>query len=71
MQDSYYKDAKKQAQKEFRACVARGEHPWLPRLDDFVTPERALHSADIGLVQLPNGIYRGNQERRAYAVFRA
>ena len=49
----YYKDARKQAQKEFRACVARGEHPWLPRLDDFIPPERALHSMDVGLVQIP------------------
>ncbi len=53
MPESYYKSARKQAQKEFRACVARGEHPWLPRLDDFVTPERSLHSTDIGLVQIP------------------
>ncbi|MBR0281093.1 MAG: BMP family ABC transporter substrate-binding protein [Oscillibacter sp.] len=49
----YYKDARKQAQKEFRACVARGEHPWLPRLDDFVTSEQSIHSMDLGLIQIP------------------
>ncbi len=53
MPEDYYKSARKQAQKEFRACVSRGQYPWLPRLDDFVTPEQSIHSMDLGLTQIP------------------
>lgn len=53
MPELYYKNARKQAQKEFRACVSTGQHPWLPRLDDFMPPERAVHGMDLGLIQIP------------------
>ncbi|MBR3569181.1 MAG: BMP family ABC transporter substrate-binding protein [Oscillibacter sp.] len=53
MPEDYYKDARRLALKEFRACVARGEHPWLPRLDDFVPPEQSVRGMDLGLVQIP------------------
>ena len=53
MPEDYYKSARKQAQKEFRACVSHGQYPWLPRLDDFVTSEQSIHSMDLGLVQIP------------------
>ena len=53
MPESYYKSARKRAQKSFRACVAHGQHPWLPRLDDFIPPEQSIHSMDLGLVQIP------------------
>ena len=61
MQESYYKDAKKQALKEFRACVSRGQHPYLPHLDDFISPERALHGTDLGLVQVPMELVVGTR----------
>lgn len=53
MPELYYKEARKQAQKEFRACVSRGEHPLLPRLDDFITPEQSVRVMDLGLTQIP------------------
>ena len=53
MPEDYYKSARKQAQKEFRACVSHGQYPWLPRLDDFVTSEQSIHSMDLGLTQIP------------------
>ena len=40
MPEQYYKDALKLGQREVRACAARGEHPYLPLLDDFVPAER-------------------------------
>lgn len=49
----YYSDALKQGQKEFRACVVRGEHPYLPVLDDFVSAERQARGTDLGLVSVP------------------
>lgn len=49
----YYKEALKQAQKEFRACTSRGEYPCLPVLDDFVPAERLNRGIDLGTVQVP------------------
>lgn len=53
MPESYYREAQKLAQREFRACAARGEHPYLPSLEDFVPPERFAQRTDLGLVTLP------------------
>lgn len=49
----YYNDALKRGQREFRACVGRGEHPYLPVLDDFVSAERQAQGMDLGLVSVP------------------
>lgn len=53
MPDLYYQDAYKKARKEFRACVAAGEYPYLPRLDEFLTPEQTARGIDLGTVQVP------------------
>ena len=49
----YYREAQRQAQKEFRACTARGEYPYLPVLEDFVPTERLNLGNDLGNVQIP------------------
>ena len=49
----YYKDAQKQAQKEFRACTSRGQHPYLPVLDDFIPAVRLNQGTDLGTLQIP------------------
>lgn len=49
----YYSDALKQGQREFRACVGRGEYPYLPVLDDFVSAERQAQGISLGLVTVP------------------
>lgn len=53
MTGEYYNDALKQGQKEFRACVGRGLHPYLPVLDDFVSAERQNQGVDLGLISVP------------------
>lgn len=50
---SDYSDALKLGQKEFRACMGRGEHPYLPVLDDFLPAERQAQGVDLGLVSVP------------------
>ena len=53
MSSLYYKDALKLAQREFRACIFRGKHPYLPLLDDFLSTERRHGGIDLGLCQIP------------------
>lgn len=49
----FYKDALRQGQKEFRACTARGEHPYLPVLSDFLPTDRLNRGVDLGCIQVP------------------
>lgn len=49
----YYSDALKRGQKEFRACVGRGEYPYLPVLDDFVSAEQQAQGTALGLISVP------------------
>lgn len=49
----YYKEAQRRAQKEFRACISRGEYPYLPVLDDFVSRDRLNRGIDLGTLQIP------------------
>ena len=48
MPSEYYRDALKRAQKEFRSCTAKGEYPYLPVLDEFVSQEDLLRTVDLG-----------------------
>lgn len=54
-----YRDAQKKAQKEFRACTSKGEYPYLPVLEDFVSREELLHTVDLGTIQIPLEYIRG------------
>ena len=49
----YYKEAQRLAQKEFRACAARDEYPYLPVLEDFIPADRLNRGNDLGTVQIP------------------
>ena len=49
----YYKEALRRAQREFRACTARGEYPYLPVLDDFVSRDQLNRGVDLGQLQIP------------------
>ena len=51
MPSEYYRDALKRAQKEFRSCTAKGEYPYLPVLDEFVSQEDLLRTVDLGTIQ--------------------
>lgn len=53
MPSEYYKEALKLGQREFRACVARGEHPYLPALEDFMPAEKLSKGSDLGVTTVP------------------
>ena len=53
MPEYYYKDALKQGQKEYRACVGAGLYPYLPVLDELLPPEKLVGGTDLGLAQIP------------------
>jgi len=53
MPSEYYKEALRLGQREFRACVGRGEHPYLPALEDFVSMERLSGGSDLGVTTVP------------------
>ena len=58
---SYYSDALKLAQKEFRRCTAAGEHPYPPVLEAFIPTERFSGGMDIGLVSIPMEFVTGTR----------
>ena len=53
MQTTYYAEALKLAQKEFRRCTAAGQYPYPPVLDDFLPPEKLAGGVDLGVVSVP------------------
>lgn len=53
MPESYYKEALKAAQKEYRSCIAKGESPFLPVLDEFLSKKTTSTGIELGLVQIP------------------
>ncbi len=61
MAEQYYKDAQKLAQKEYRACVSRGENPYLPVLDELIPLERSTSGESLGLVQVPAELIVGTK----------
>ncbi len=58
---SYYSDALKLAQKEFRRCTSEGAHPYPPVLETFIPPERFSGGMDIGLVSIPMEFVTGTR----------
>lgn len=61
MSEQYYKDALKLAQREVRACAARGVHPYLPLLDDFVPSERINTGKSLGSMWIPSELIVGTR----------
>ncbi len=53
MPDSYYKEALKLAQKEYRSCIVKGKSPFLPVLDEFLSKKTTSTGIELGLVQVP------------------
>ena len=71
MAEEYYKEALKLGQKEYRTCVANGESPCLPVLDDFIPAEKASSGVQLGLIQIPAEMIVGTKTRgRVYAFAR-
>lgn len=63
MLEQYYKEALKAGQKEYRACVSRGEYPCLSALDDFLPAEYLSHGISLGVIQIPTEFIVGTRSQ--------
>lgn len=61
MSEMYYNEALKRGQREYRASVASGEHPYLPRLDDLLSSDRFTGGIDLGILQVPAELIIGTR----------
>ena len=61
MADTAYKEALRLGQKEYRACVSRGEYPYLPVLEELLPEDKFLREQDLGLVQVPAELIVGTR----------
>ncbi len=48
-----YKSALRLGQREYRACVSRGEYPYLQALDELLAHEKPRGETSLGLVDIP------------------
>lgn len=51
--NSNYSSAQRAGSKEYRACLARGEYPYLPVLDDILADNPGLSMVELGNQQIP------------------
>ena len=58
---TYYTKALKSGQKEYRRCVAKGEYPFLPVLDEMVPLEKSVTGQDLGIIQIPTEFIVGTK----------
>ncbi len=69
MPETYYKEALKLAQKEYRADVAAGRSPFLPALDEQISSETTSAGIDLGLVQIPIDQIAGTKTKGRSSAF--
>ena len=69
MDELYYREALKLAQKDYRACVGKGVSPCLPVLDDFVSAKNIASQVDLGIVQVPAELIVGTKTRGRMNAF--
>ena len=53
MANDFYKEALKKGQKEKRICMNEGKNPYLPALDDLISPDKVLTEKYAGFMQVP------------------
>ena len=68
MNEMYYKDALKLAQKEVRACEQQGKPTSLPVLDDIVSSSAISKGTDLGIVHVPAEFIIGTKTRGSRQV---
>ncbi len=64
-----YRGALRLGQKEYRACMSRGEYPYLQVLDDLLDYEDTLREEYLGLVTVPVELVAGTKGEGRHAVF--
>ena len=58
-----YKNALKSGQRAYRACVARGQSPYLAVLDDILVNVNIVAQEPLGLVEIPAESIVGTKTR--------
>lgn len=53
MSELEYKQALKLGEKAYRSAVAKGEYPYLPALDDLLSPVKIVREENLGIVEIP------------------
>ena len=69
MSETYYREALKLGQKEYRARAALGESPCLPALDDILPAEKAVSGIELGIVQIPTEFIVGTRTQGRVHTF--
>ena len=69
MNEPYYKDALKLAQKEYRTCVQQGKPTSLPVLDELVSSTAISKGVDLGVLQVPAEFIIGTKTKGRVAAF--
>ena len=62
MIDEYLK-ARKAAEKEYKAKLAKGEYPYLQALDDILPGNNTMAQQALGLIEIPVGLIAGTKTR--------
>lgn len=50
---TYYSNALRAGTREYRACLVRGEYPYLPVLDDILSSNQGYNMVELGSQQIP------------------
>ena len=69
MPELYYKEALKQGKKEYRACISKGEYPYLPVLDEILADRLPGGERDLGITQIPTEFIAGTKTSGRASVF--
>ena len=69
MADAYYREALRLGQKEYAACIAKGQPGTLPVLDEQLPPDTLPAAVDLGVVQIPAEFVVGIKSRGRVNAF--
>ena len=64
-----YKNALKSGQRAYRACVARGQSPYLAVLDDILVNVNIVSQEPLGLVEIPSDSLVGTKTSGRHTAF--
>ena len=64
-----YKNALKSGQRAYRACVARGQSPYLAVLDDILVNVNIVSQEPLGLVEIPAESIVGTKTSGRHTAF--
>ena len=69
MPETRYKEAWRLGHKEYRACLSRGEYPYLPALDELLPEQSLAQQVDLGVIQVPAEMVVGTKTAGRANIF--